>query len=60
MIDEEKMLLEILNDNSSGGKLTLKEIMKQLRIKSGKFSDTEAILHMMDALVVESTERRGW
>lgn len=60
MLEEEKILLEILNEDHGEGKLTLKEIMKQLRIKSGKFSDTEAILHMMEALIVESTERRGW
>ena len=57
---EEQIFLEILEDNNGKGKLTLREVMKQLRIRSGMFSETEAILHMMEALIVESTERRGW
>ena len=60
MVDEEKILKEILEENQGKRNLTLKDIMKQLRIKCGRFSETEAILHMMEALIVESTERRGW
>lgn len=58
--DEETILKEILVENKDMGKLTLKDVMKQLRTKIGKFSETEAILHMMEALIIESTERRGW
>ncbi len=60
MDKEEKILLEILNESSSDKKLNLREIMKQLRSRTGSFSETEAILHMMEALIVESTERKGW
>ena len=60
MFLEEKKLIEVLNENEDNENLTLREIMKQLRHKCGGFSDTEAILHMMEALVIESTERRGW
>ena len=56
----EKILLEILNESSSDEKLSLREIMKQLRSRTGSFTETEAILHMMEALIIESTERRGW
>ena len=57
---EEQILLNILKENDGKGKLTLKEIMRQLRVGVGKFSETEAILHMMEALIIESTERKGW
>ena len=60
MIDEEKVLLEILKEHEGEDTLTLREIMKQLRIRTNRFTEAEAILHMMDALVIESTERRGW
>jgi hypothetical protein len=56
----EKILLEILNENSSNEKLSLREVMKQLRSRTESFSETEAILHLMEALIFESTERRGW
>ena len=56
----EKILLEILNESSSDEKLSLREILKRLRSRAGSFTETEAILHMMEALIIESTERRGW
>lgn len=58
--NEEQVLIEILSEKMDEGKLELREVMKQLRVRSGRFSETEAILHMMEALIVESTERRGW
>ena len=60
MFFEEKKLIEVLNENEDRGDLTLRKIMKQLRHKCGGFSDSEAILHMMEALVIETIERRGW
>ncbi|MBW2319346.1 MAG: hypothetical protein JRF31_00515 [Deltaproteobacteria bacterium] len=60
MLKEEEILLKIFQDSEGKRKLTLRDVMKQLRAKSGKFSETEAILHMMEALIVESTKRRGW
>ena len=58
--NEEQHLLEILNEKMDEGKLDLREVMKRLRSRSGGFSETEAILHMMEALIIESTKRRGW
>ena len=60
MFLEEKKLIEVLKENEGKGELTLREIMKQLRHRCGGFTDTEAILHMMEALVIETMERRGW
>jgi predicted RNA-binding protein len=56
----EQILREIINETKEGEKLNLRDIMKLLRARCGGFSETEAILHMMEALIVESTERRGW
>lgn len=60
MTDHEKMLFEFLNSPQHEGPITLRDMMKQLRIQCGEFSKTEAILHMMEALIIESTKRRGW
>ena len=60
MANEEIILKEILEENKGGVTMTLRDIMKQLRTRCGKFSETEAILHMMEALIIESKERRGW
>jgi hypothetical protein len=57
---EEIILKEILENNKGSGKMSLKDVMKQLRVRCGGFTETEAILHMMEALIIESTERRGW
>ena len=58
--DPEDVLRDILRDMKGQDKIDLQDIMKALRIRCGKFTQTEAILHMMDALVIESRERRGW
>ncbi|MBN1850771.1 MAG: glycosyltransferase family 4 protein [Deltaproteobacteria bacterium] len=58
--DPEKFLYDILHSQTGQGPITLRDMMKKLRDHCGEFSRTEAILHMMEALVIESTERRGW
>lgn len=58
--NEEQTLFDIFNNPAQENALTLRDIIKQLRIQCGGFSKTEAILHMMEALIIESTERRGW
>jgi hypothetical protein len=57
---EEQAVREIINDKKSKENLNLRDIMKELRAKCGGFSEAEAILHMMEALVIEATKRRGW
>ena len=60
---EEAIMRELLNQASSGPgdeRLILQQAMRKLRLRNGQFSEAEAILHMMDALIVESEERRGW
>jgi hypothetical protein len=58
--EDDGILYEILKKNTRKETIDLRHVMKELRVKYGKFSETEAILHMMEALVVESNERRGW
>lgn len=58
--NEEQILWEIVSEQKGEQKLNLKHIMKLLRARCGRFSEVEAILHMMEALIVEATERRGW
>ena len=58
---EQEILFELFSRISTGDeRLILQEAMKKVRMRCGRFSETEAILHMMEALIVESTERRGW
>jgi len=58
---EEEILIEALTETSPGNtRATLQEAMKKVRRRFGRFSETEAILHMMDSLIVESREKRGW
>lgn len=59
-VNGEQILREIINETKGNEKLNLRDVMKLLRVRRGEFSEAEAILHMMDALIVESTERRGW
>ena len=56
----EQILYEIIDESQSKDMVDLKSIMKQLRKRCAGFSETEAILHMMDALIIEAKERRGW
>jgi glycosyltransferase involved in cell wall biosynthesis len=60
MPDPETILLDLLHNPKQEDPPTLRDMMKHLRVRYGKFSKTEAILHMMEALIIETTERRGW
>ena len=56
----EQILFDLVADSESRPDQSLKQIIRILRARNGGFSDVEAILHMMDAIVVEATEGRGW
>ena len=58
--DPEEVLRDILRHREDQDNLDLQDIMKTLRARCGRFTESEAILHMMDALIIESRERRGW
>jgi hypothetical protein len=58
--DPETILKDLINNPKREAPLTLRDMMKHLRVQYGGFSKTEAILHMMEALIIETTERRGW
>jgi len=58
--DPEEVLRDILRHREDRDTVDLQDIMKTLRARCGEFTQTEAILHMMDALIIESRERRGW
>lgn len=56
----EQILFDLIAKPESEANQSLKQIIKILRARSGGFTEVEAILHMMDAIVVEATEGRGW
>jgi hypothetical protein len=57
---EEQVLREILAKAEDLEHLDLQTVMKALRARCGRFTATEALLHMMEALIFEATRRRGW
>lgn len=57
---EEKVLFSILDDNSGESPIVLMDVIRELRKRCGGFTEVEAVVHMMDALVAEATDRRGW
>jgi hypothetical protein len=58
--DPEEILRDILKHREDRDGVDLQGVMRILRMRCGGFTQTEAILHMMDALMIESSERRGW
>lgn len=56
----EQILFDLIANPQGESRQSLKQIIKILRARYGAFSDMEALLHMMDAIVVEATEGRGW
>ena len=57
---EEQVLREILAKAEDLEHLDLQTVMQALRARCGRFTETEALLHMMEALIFEATKRRGW
>jgi len=57
---EEQLLLNIIDEEEWKKTSDLQYVIKGLRRQCGKFSETEALLHMMDALIAETAERKGW
>ena len=58
--DPEEILRDILKHREDQDEVDLQDVMRTLRVRCGKFTQTEALLHMMEALMIESSERRGW
>jgi hypothetical protein len=58
--DPEEILRDILRQREGQDAADLQDIMRTLRARCGRFTQTEAVLHMMDALIIEARERRGW
>ncbi len=56
----EQILFDLISNPESESDHNLKQIIKILRARYGAFSEVEALLHMMDAIVVEAKEGRGW
>ncbi len=56
----EQILFDLITNLEGKPNQNLKQMIKLLRVRNGGFSDVEAILHMMDAIVVEATEGKGW
>ena len=56
----EQILFDLTAKPEGESNQSLKQIIKILRTRCGGFSEVEALLHMMDAIVVEATEGKGW
>lgn len=57
---EEQILLKIISQEEREKTTNLQHVIRRLRKQSGKFTEAEALLHMMDALIAEATGAKGW
>jgi hypothetical protein len=58
--DPEQLLCEVLRKNKGAQPVPIDQMIRLLRAKCGIFTDTEALLHMLDALMKEKVEGKGW